>query len=292
MDLNADGNIDILSGSYSRMTQDMAGLFHVLYGTDDGKFKKATVVNGTDGEPLIVPASEEDMVEKICTRPTAADINGDGHLDIVTGNFAGTFYVFKGVGKGAFSSECSLMKVGDDPIRVPSHSDPFLVDWDDDGDLDIVSGAAQGGVYLSVNKGTRTEPKFAQATELIPATAGSHQAGQRDVTAMEFGDASVKGPSHSSRVWVADINGDRKLDVLVGDSTQLIHALEGRTEEETRRDYAAWLVREMKHSETYPQDGDKEASEAWSKKYMELFDERDKLVNLEDTGFVWVYYQK
>ena len=32
MDLDGDGHIDILSGSYSRMERSMAGLFQVLYG--------------------------------------------------------------------------------------------------------------------------------------------------------------------------------------------------------------------------------------------------------------------
>ena len=36
MDLDGDGHLDILSGSYSRMDTDMAGLFQVLYGNPDG----------------------------------------------------------------------------------------------------------------------------------------------------------------------------------------------------------------------------------------------------------------
>ena len=51
MDLDADGRCDILSGSYSRMEEPMAGLFQVLYGNRDGTFKKAEVLKGTDGEP-------------------------------------------------------------------------------------------------------------------------------------------------------------------------------------------------------------------------------------------------
>ena len=51
MDIDGDGRRDILSGSYSRMTNDMAGLFQVLYGKTDGTFRKAEVLKGTDGEP-------------------------------------------------------------------------------------------------------------------------------------------------------------------------------------------------------------------------------------------------
>ena len=56
MDLDGDGRRDILSGSYSRMEQAMAGLFQVLYGKADGTFRRAEVLKGTDGEPLIIPA--------------------------------------------------------------------------------------------------------------------------------------------------------------------------------------------------------------------------------------------
>ena len=55
MDIDGDGHLDILSGSYSRMDKDMAGLFQVLYGKADGTFRKAEVLKGTDGEPLIIP---------------------------------------------------------------------------------------------------------------------------------------------------------------------------------------------------------------------------------------------
>ncbi|NJN14803.1 MAG: hypothetical protein HC813_04155 [Planctomycetes bacterium] len=40
MDLNGDGNIDILSGSYSRQDRDMAGLFQVLWGREDGTSRR------------------------------------------------------------------------------------------------------------------------------------------------------------------------------------------------------------------------------------------------------------
>ena len=80
------------------MQQDMAGLFHVLYGKGDGTFRRAEVLKGTDGEPLIIPLNGRQMTENICTRPFAVDWDGDGHRS-GRGNFSGTFYWFKGQGK-------------------------------------------------------------------------------------------------------------------------------------------------------------------------------------------------
>jgi hypothetical protein len=147
VDINGDGHLDILSGSYSRTEPDMAGLFQVLYGKGDGTFRKAEVLKGTDGQPLIIPTKNSDQItDKICTRPFAVDWDGDGHLDLVVGNFAGTFYWFKGEGKGRFRPTPELIKAGSEPLRIPgAHSDPFVVDWDGDGDLDILSGSSDAG---------------------------------------------------------------------------------------------------------------------------------------------------
>ena len=153
MEINGDGNPDILSGSYSRMEQPMAGLFQVLYGNADGTFKKAQVLSGTDGEPLIIPiAGEQQQTENICTRPFAADWDGDGHLDLVVGNFSGTFYWFKGEGNGKFGPKPEPIKTAQGPLRIEgAHSDPFVVDWDADGDLDLLSGSSNGGVQYAEN---------------------------------------------------------------------------------------------------------------------------------------------
>ena len=171
MDLNVDGKVDILSGSYSRMDKDMAGLFQVLWGTGDGSFESAAVLNGTDGKPLIIATSggKRDVTTKICTRPTAVDLNGDGKLDIVTGNFTGTFAVFEGLGKGRFAAVSTMLMVNRAPLRVKGHSDPFFVDWDADGDLDLISGSAQGGVFLCTNNGSAKEPQFGVAIPLVTA---------------------------------------------------------------------------------------------------------------------------
>ena len=167
MDLDRDGRRDILSGSYSRMENDMAGLFQVLRGKADGTFAKAEVLKGTDGQPLIIPHTEETWAAAICTRPFAVDWNGDGHLDLVVGTFAGTFYLFKGEGNGKFQPRPEPITSGDQPLKNEGyHGDPFVIDWDGDGDLDILSGSAKGGVQWSENRAGAGKPP---AMEAVPA---------------------------------------------------------------------------------------------------------------------------
>lgn len=295
MDVNGDGNIDILSGSYSRMDRDMAGLFQVLWGTGKGTFKKAEVLKGTDGEPLIlrrakpkkiwgftVSKGDKNVTDRICTRPTAVDLNGDGKLDIVAGNFSGSFGLFVGEGKGRFAPKPTMLtSKGGARIRVDGHGDPFFVDWDGDGDLDLVSGSSMGGVFLCKNEGSAKKPQFSPPTPLVPKVGYAREE-------LELGDAHLKGPKQDTRVWVDDVNGDGKLDLLVGDAVTLNHAVQGLDKKTILAKYAAWKKsrdRELKAAQT---GGGKKIGDIFRK----FEKERDKFMRQESTGFVWVYYQK
>ncbi len=245
MDLNDDGKLDILSGSYSRHERSMAGLFQVLYGKGDGKFEAAKPLNGSDDKPLIItPAprpkrkkndgislskdgakekkteeeeeEEDGIVDKICTRPFAIDWDGDGKLDNVTGNFAGTFVWFKGEGKGKFSPKSTAINTPDGkPLKITGvHSDPFIIDWDKDGDLDLVSGSSDGGVYLAENTAGKGKlPELKSFRTLIKGEAQENTKGEIDTSLLREPD--VRGPTYGVRVWIDDVNGDGKFDLLV-----------------------------------------------------------------------------
>jgi hypothetical protein len=289
VDLFGDGHLDILSGSYSRMDKDMAGLFQVLRGNKDGTFRKAEVLKGTDGEPLIIPTKgNNQMTEKICTRPFAVDWDGDGKLDLVVGNFAGTFYWFKGEGKGKFSPTPEQIMSGGKPLKLPGvHSDPFVIDWDGDGALDLLSGCNDGGVYWAKNRaGKGKVPDLAPFEPLIKprthAKEGSIIVREEDLT----------GPSHASRIWVADINGDGKLDILVGDSVRLVWPVKGVTDEEFKKKHAAWQKDVDTALKALNSDPDEKARAKAIAEYNKIYQRRTEFMHEQMTGFVWVYLQK
>jgi hypothetical protein len=287
VDLNGDGKLDILSGSYSRHDKDMAGLFQVLWGTGDG-WKKATVLQGSDGEPLILPRTDE-VTDRICTRPFAVDYDGDGNLDIVSGNFGGTFAMFRGEANGKFAPQATWLENGQGKLQVDAHSDPFFVDWDKDGDLDLVSGSAQGGVFLFRNEGTRKAPKWS-ARQTLLEQAG-HHGHATDGDGPTLGDAHLKGPSADTRVWVDDVDGDGMLDLLVGDQIVLVHAAKGVDEASAKKQFVAWQKKQQEFFQQ-PQGDGEAAQKEWQQKYEALEKERDAFARQEMTGFVWLLRQK
>jgi hypothetical protein len=289
VDIDADGHRDILSGSYSRMEQDMAGLFQVLYGKADGTFRRAEVLKGTDGEPLIIPTKgREEITEKICTRPFAVDWDGDGDLDLVVGNFSGTFYLFRGQGEGKFPPEPEPIKSGDSPLRIAgAHSDPFVIDWDGDGDLDVLSGSSNGGVQWAENRaGKGKTPELSPFQPLI-------EPGSPIEYGQPLDEADLTGPTRATRVWVDDVNSDGKLDLLVGDCVTLVSPAKGLSEEGFKKKFADWQdAFKAALSALGSADGDAKAQAKAREEYNRVYGRRAEFMHEEMTGFVWLYLQK
>ncbi len=92
-----------------------------------------------------------------------------------------------------------------------------VVDWDDNGQLDIVSGNSEGRVMLILNHGTNENPSFANAQQV--------KAGGRPINIQPGYVGSVQGPAESrwgySCPTLADWNGDGLFDILMHSAVSL-----------------------------------------------------------------------
>lgn len=266
----------------------MAGLFQVLHGKADRTFRPAEVLKGTDGEPLIIPIKgQEQMTQNICTRPFAVDWDGDGHLDLVVGNFAGTFYWFKGEGKGRFLPRPEAIQHGGSPLKIEGyHSDPFVIDWDGDGDLDVLSGSSEGGVQWSENMSGKGKPPALGPFRTLIARGPSIEYGR------PLAESDLSGPTQSTRVWAVDVNGDGKLDLLVGDSVTLIAPVEGITPERFKERFEKWQKDLNAASGTTDPKSDAASQQKAREAFQNVYNSRNDFMHEERTGFVWLYLRK
>ena len=253
-----------------------------------GRSRKPQVLNGTDGKPLIIPVEGDDWIKNICTRPFAVDWDGDGHLDLVVGNFFGSFYCFKGQGKGKFLPEPEEIKAGSQPLKIEGHhSDPFVVDWDGDGDLDLLSGSSEGGVQWAENRAGPGKPP--QLEPFRPLIKHGPQVADGQILREE----DLKEPLSCTRIWVDDFNSDGKLDILVGDTVTLVSPADGRTETDFKKKFADWSksINEASTQMNSAGNDPKKRNEA-QQRYQELYSQRSEFMKEDRTGFVWLYLQK
>ena len=291
MDLNGDGSLDMLSGSYAESSQHRVGYFQVLWGLEGGGFRAPEVLFGSDGQPLVMGDSKASTATRVASRVFAADLDGDGDLDLMSGNLAGSFYYFEGQGEGGFApASKQLLDANSAPLAVGGKSDPFLVDWDADGDLDLFSGSARGGVWASKNIGTAQQPKFT-SMQLFYAPSP-------DESFLAIGEAQVDGPQRTTRVWVADINEDGALDLLLGDHTEQ-RFLRAGVDRETAIGRLAQLdmARERGTDEAVRrvlgnQGSDGELLAELNVLRAEIRAKRSEVIREESVGFVWVIYQR
>jgi len=133
--------------------------------------------------------------------PTFADIDGDGDLDALLGEYDSFLIFFDNTGTAlspAFGSPAT-QPFGLSGFRL--NTNPVLADVDGDGDLDALIGQMGGKMVFFRNTGTAMTPAFVGFT-IAP-----------------FG---LSGVDSDSSPDLADLDGDGDLDALVGE-------LEGNT---------------------------------------------------------------
>jgi hypothetical protein len=176
-DLDGDGDLDMVAGEGQ-------GTFSYLENTGDSlapAFAASVTLSGLS-----------DIGQY--SAPTLGDLDGDGDLDVLAGEFDGEHYYFENTGTAiapAFAASTTLSGLSD----IGSYSNPTLADLDGDGDLDVLTGELHGTFSYFENTGTASTPAFAASTTLSG-----------------FSDIGTRSTSR-----LVDLDGDGDYDLLTGE---------------------------------------------------------------------------
>ena len=187
-----------------------AGLF---WGT------KSSPAAGIDfGPEEFVQASGVDIVVYGYSVPSFADWNNDGLNDLIVGEggggFPGKVRVYLNVGTEAqpqFRDSFYAQSNGADLVCTPigcMGCFPRVVDWDQDGRIDLLVGQADGTVKIFTNTAEPNDmPTFDSGIKIITATS--------TVSDLDVGDRATP--------TLVDWNNDGRLDLVSGGLDGMIH---------------------------------------------------------------------
>jgi len=170
-DFNRDGKIDFATANSNDSS------VSVFLGNGDGTFTQAS------GSPMTA-ATVTSLIGPFGI--AAADINGDGKLDLAVANQGGNAVtILLGVGDGTFTQASPVTANVSQPVYVA------LGDLDGDGKMDLVVANTQSNIVILHGDGTGAFPS---------STAGP------------------TGPNiDSTYVTIADLNGDGRPDIITTD---------------------------------------------------------------------------
>ena len=151
-DLDGDGDLDAFSGEKD-------GIINYFQNTGSATSPAFTQRTGS-----LNPFSTFDV--GYYSAPTFADLDGDGDLDLFSGEISGTIQYVEYIpqpGERCFHPAHGTLNPFN-TFDVGYYSSPAFADLDGDGDLDLFSGEVYGYINYFQNIGRRHQPDFREIT--------------------------------------------------------------------------------------------------------------------------------
>lgn len=200
-DFDGDGDLDLICGEF---------LDSFTYFENIGSRTKPVYAKGiklkADGEIL--------RMDLQMIVPVAIDWDKDGDMDLICGDEDGRVAFIENSGR--FDSGIPIFnspvyfKQKAQYLKFGALSTPYGVDWDGDGDEDIVSGNTAGYIGFFENMGGDGDPVWSQVKLL--------NAGDQTIRIQAGSNGSIQGPAEAkwgyTTLTVADWNHDGRLDIV------------------------------------------------------------------------------
>lgn len=232
-DVDADGDLDLVAGlsesgvlklylnsgraDSAAFSEDQAqqladvGLFAYPYFCDPDGDHDFDILTGRDGHGFYYYKNTGDSAqfswqldnapfgglatETYWNSPCVADLNGDGKADIIYGTSSGPLHYYENSGSISSPGWTENLTLFGGVLDVGGASSPFFIDFDRDGDLDLVSGSNLGGIKYYKNTGNMAGSAWQESNSYF---------------------STVKHSIYSA-ITLADLTGDSLADVVAGD---------------------------------------------------------------------------
>jgi hypothetical protein len=187
-DLDNDNDYDLLVGYYE------AGIGYIYHFENTGDPANPA---WTDRGNL--QALGDNIQASIGLFPALADLDDDGDLDLVYGSYYANLYYYENTGTASNAVFQRPGPVGH--IDTGINCAPSLGDLDGDGDLDMIVGNGTGHLQYYRNEGNATDPDFVFDSSVL----------------------NKKFEESQAQPFLVDWEGDKDLDLVVGNGTGVIH---------------------------------------------------------------------